>query len=106
MAYFTSALVKFRTKYRLSDTSGPVSILWHDHGVFMIHGSTKFMYEQCKTTRNATWQTFYIAIATIYKLDLQSVFTAAMFGNKLKCRNTSKQENHHLKILVHQQSNT
>jgi hypothetical protein len=25
---FTSALVKFRTKYRLSDTSGPVSILW------------------------------------------------------------------------------
>ena len=24
---FTSALVKFRTKYRLSDTSGPVSIL-------------------------------------------------------------------------------
>jgi hypothetical protein len=25
---FTSAIVKFRTKYRLSDTSGPVSILW------------------------------------------------------------------------------
>ena len=47
-----------------------------------------------------------LAIATIYKRDLQSVFTAAMFGNKLKCRNTSKQENHYFKILVRQQSNT
>jgi hypothetical protein len=65
----------------------------------MIHGSTKLMYAQCKTTRNATWQTFYIAIATIYKLDLQSVFTAARFGNKLKCRNTSKQENHYFENL-------
>ena len=27
---FTSALVKFRTKYHLSDTSGPVSIMWYD----------------------------------------------------------------------------
>jgi hypothetical protein len=66
--------------------------------------ATKLMYEQCKTTRNATWQTFYIAIATIYKLDLQSVFMAAMFGNK--CQNASKQENHYFKILVRQQSNT
>jgi hypothetical protein len=65
----------------------------------MTHGSTKLMYEQCKATRNATWQTFYIAIATIYKLDLQSVLTAVMFENKLKCRNTSKQENFILKYL-------
>ena len=41
----------------------------------------------------------YIAIATIYKLDLQSVFTAARFGNKLKCQNTSKQENHYFENL-------
>jgi hypothetical protein len=42
------------------------------------------MYEQSKTTRNATWQTFYIVMATMHKLDLQSVFMAAVFGDKLK----------------------
>jgi hypothetical protein len=33
---FTSALVKFRTKYRLSDASGPVSILCSDLAVWRI----------------------------------------------------------------------
>jgi hypothetical protein len=33
---FTSALVKFRTKYRLSDTSGPVSILCHSIAIFTL----------------------------------------------------------------------
>ena len=46
--------------------------------------STKPIYEQSKTTRNATWQTFYVATAIIYKLDLHSVFMAAMFGDKFK----------------------
>jgi hypothetical protein len=36
---FTSALVKFRTKYRLSDTSGPVSILW-------LHGPSQCAFER------------------------------------------------------------
>ena len=53
--------------------------------------STKLMYEQSKTTRNATWQTFYIVMATMHEPDLQSVFMAALFGDKLKYRNSSKQ---------------
>jgi hypothetical protein len=40
-----------------------------------------------------------LLFATIYKLDLQGIFTAAMFGNKLKCRNTRKQENHYFENL-------
>jgi hypothetical protein len=41
---FTSALVKFRTKYRLSDTSGPVSILWSNQEMFAISLSSCSRY--------------------------------------------------------------
>jgi hypothetical protein len=48
---FTSALVKFRTKYRLSDTSGPVSILWLYLGLNGPH----FMRIISQVTLNISW---------------------------------------------------